>query len=805
MGLSSLDAALSGLRVSQQKLSVISNNVANVGTEGYTRKILPQSSQAIEGVTVGVLSGVITRNVDLNLTRDLWTQVSATSELSVQSRYLERVEQFHGPPDAELSIAAELGRLRDGISALANSPEDVFLQAQGVNQAVDLANKINDFSQLISTARNDAQDEIRQTVDSINDLMTKIAELNKDIISNINIGRSTAQLEDVRDQAVKDLSELISITSFKRGDGALIIQTSRGEELVGVDATPLFFAPTPLSATVYYPNQSNPNLNGIFVRNPNDTGAALDITQQDIGGKLGGLIEVRDEIFPRQQAQLDELAHKIALRFEAQGLRLFTNAAGTVPLDTPPDETAGPPPTAVTYVGFSGEFQVNQNILDDNSLMQSGTYGASIPSGSNEVLRRVLEFTFGDVNYQEAVNPTLSEAIDLQSAGATPLQQWLGLLPSNTVRGTADLTSYTSVADMVTTLGPTVFGPSPGAETDRFDITFSDPDFGGGPYTVTVDLRAVPSLGTNAADDLVNFITADPAWAGAVADYGATLSIGADGQLVFGGTSNISFAASGAEPLSTSGFAALGLSASTHTAIDPYFDVQVGNNESRRITLDPTTTAADLLTALNGVPGLVAQYNAAEGFLQLRPGNDFTAPDFGGDIKLTGGPFTTDGSATYVPGTGNVRAAVDTGVGVISALFGTYSITGGVVSNASPVQSFEYESQVSATDTTLVPFRTQFLGPNVGRRTGIAGVKTLVEYAQKMVNKHTQELILTNNRIEDSQSLQEILQTQLSNESGVNLDEELSNLIVVQTAFSAAARVVNAVDEIFDELLAAVR
>jgi flagellar hook-associated protein 1 FlgK len=51
MGLSALDAALSGLRVSQQQINVISNNVANASTPGYTRKILPQSSQALLGVT----------------------------------------------------------------------------------------------------------------------------------------------------------------------------------------------------------------------------------------------------------------------------------------------------------------------------------------------------------------------------------------------------------------------------------------------------------------------------------------------------------------------------------------------------------------------------------------------------------------------------------------------------------------------------------------------------------------------------------------------------------------------------------
>ena len=67
MGLSSLDSALSGLRVSQQQISVISNNVANVGTDGFTRKILPQNAQAVNGTGIGVRAGTIIRQVDINL------------------------------------------------------------------------------------------------------------------------------------------------------------------------------------------------------------------------------------------------------------------------------------------------------------------------------------------------------------------------------------------------------------------------------------------------------------------------------------------------------------------------------------------------------------------------------------------------------------------------------------------------------------------------------------------------------------------------------------------------------------------
>ena len=41
-------------------------------------------------------------------------------------------------------------------------------------------------------------------------------------------------------------------------------------------------------------------------------------------------------------------------------------------------------------------------------------------------------------------------------------------------------------------------------------------------------------------------------------------------------------------------------------------------------------------------------------------------------------------------------------------------------------------------------------------------------------------------------------------DSGVNIDEELGFLIVVQTAYGASARVITVIKEIFDDLLAVV-
>ncbi len=799
MGLSSLSTALSGLRVNQQQIDVISNNISNVGTEGYTRKILPQSTQAVEGKSIGVLGGTIIRNVDLRLERDLWTQVSAVSSFDVQAQYLGRIDQFHGTPAANISVASEVSKLQDSFSALANAPNDQFLIADVVDQAQDTAKKINDLADYYTNLRNDAQNEAAVVVQSVNDLLEQIAELNSQIRFATAGGSTVAAMQDARDQSVKELSSLIEVSVFPRGDGILVVQTLEGVELASQTATPLVFRPRPLSANTVYPDTAA----GIFVDDPLENANAPDITQRNLGGQLGGLISLRDETFPKQIAQLDELAHKMALRFEQQGLRLFTDSSGTIPLDTPPDLSTDPP-TPVEYVGFASVLQVNSEVIEDPSLVRTGTYGnTNTQSGANDLIRRVIEYTFGAVNFQAATNTDDATSVDIRAAatGGTTVQDWLGLRPNNRLSGSVDLTNYSSIADIVTAGGTDVFGLAPN-ETDTFIIRFDDPDIGTGPHDIEVDLSAVPSTGTSATQDLVDFITADPDFASAVTDFGATVSVGTNGQLVIDSASNIEIVNSPVDPISDTGFAFVGLSVSSSEASDPYFDVRVGNNDAVRITIEAADTEVELLAKLNAVTGLAAEIDA-DGFLSLRPGNSFTNPDFGGDLAIIGGPFTTSGAA--LGGTALGRTSLDDGVNIAQALFGTYQdLGGGVIENSTPITQVEHQSETFAGSGEFVSLRTDFLGPAATSSTEISASLTLKDFSQKIVNEIAQQLNLVNARQADESTLEGLLEQQLLSESGVNLDEELGNLIVVQTAYSASARVISAVQSIFDDLLAVV-
>jgi len=817
MSFTALNAALSGLRVAQQQLSTISNNVANATTPGYTRKILPQSSQVIEntGQTIGVLSGTLTRNVDLNLEKELWTQVSSVSASDVKATYLANIEKFHGTTDQEHSISAEIAALKDKFSALTDSPSDGFSLQATVDQAKVVAGKFNDYGKLVQQMRNDAQDEMSDTINRVNDLLNTIAGLNDDIKGSANLNRPTATLEDKRDDAIKELAGYMNITSFTRGDGVLVVQSSNGAQLADEKASSLYFNPSTIGATATYPTGAAAvYVGGDPLKNP----GAYDITDTDIGGKLGGLIELRDKILPQYQAQVDELAHQLASRMDAQGLKLFTDPTGAVPADTPPDPTTVPP-TSVTYVGFANTIQVNKDIVNNVQLIQQGTYTSDtiIPQGSNEVIRRVIQFGFGNVNYQQAAGTTnLNVALP-----AADLQDWLGLHSTNNVVGGIDLSSFPQISDGTAGTPDLAedlqsYFPNYPAD-DQFNITFNDPRLGVPAETINIDLSdaqaAFPIGGSihNALDQIIAQINAQigtmtPAGQAAFAPVASRNS---NGQLVVTSRANIKYDASSfAGSMGTSAFNALGLQEKDYATEDPYFDVQVGEGDPVRITIEPGDTAADLANKLTynpathtGVPGLDVDYNAGTGQLTLRPGMDNTngGPSFGGDIRIVSGPGKTTGAVNPV------LAALPAGVSVVGAIFGSYNVSGTTVTEASPVQNVFYGSETKAGSGVYVPFRDSYLGPDASTKTNILTGVNLVDFATKLVNSQAQDINMNTSQQADATSLRDLLQQQYSNQSGVNIDEELSNLIVIQTAYAASARAVTAASDMFDELLNAIR
>lgn len=412
MSIGALGAALSGLRLSQQQLDVTARNISNAQNDGYTKKTQPVETLVAGGEVIGVQSREITRQTNDALQRQLWQQISTTASDSTKSQYLQRVDDINGKIDAETSVNGRLSALQASFSALSASPEAPIQQLSTVKAAEAMAASVKQLADGVQGQRNQAQQEMSSAIKVINGYLDDISDVNRRIVVEKAAGRSTATLEDMRDKAVTSLSKEMNVSSFIRGDGVMVVQTLRGTLLADTNSYQLNFTATPLDATSYYPASAN----GILVGSPT---TGQDIANQPLGGRLGALLDLRDRDLPQYQAQIDELAHKMALRFDAQGLALFTDQSGAIPANSVP---AAPPPVAPTaYVGFANNIRVNAAIIGNPTLVQQGAVlppavpPAPLAAGDSTVIRNILDFALGQ--YQDATG-TAHVAFNTGNLGA---------------------------------------------------------------------------------------------------------------------------------------------------------------------------------------------------------------------------------------------------------------------------------------------------------------------------------------------------------------------------------------------------
>ncbi len=690
----SLDAALSGLRAAQRQLDTISNNISNASTPGFTRKILPTQTLVVGGVGMGVQLNAIMRSVDKNLIRDMMKQTSLSSSATVTSSFLDRVQSFHGASEAEASISAKIGKLGDAFSSLSADPNSATQLSNTLTQARQVAETFNKFTQLMNNMKNETEDKITAAVSEVNAQLKNIASLNVQIQNLTAAGKSSADLEDKRDMALSQVSQYIEVSTYTDSNNKMVVMTKQGQALVEDTANQLFFRKSQQSATTYYPGGG---ADGLHIGNANGT----EVPQGQIGGAMGALFTLRDETLPTYQAQMDEMAQKLASRFQEQGLSLFTDANGNVPANVADPGITG-------YSGFAGEIRVNQAVINNPALLRTGTTGAVIPAGSNEVIRRISEFALGAYQSQTANGTVDISAGDLFSV--------LGLTQSNRINGTTNINAFTPDLDAA----PNINAPA------NFMI-----DTGAGAFAVTIN----PG---DTATDLVNNINA------AAGSTVASLSSG--GQLVLTGTGDITITDI---DLGT-GIQDLGLDFTTYPAQNPSFTVQVGSANPVTVSIAPGDTAADLLLTLNAIPNMNATLGVG-GELVLNPTT-------GGDIKLqnsVGTPLTAMG--------------------------------------------------VTVTSVPHTAFRQSNLGPNGGLSLGLVANASIEDFSRAVLTDQALDANAATDAAAQEDSYLQTLTTRFSDESGVDLDQEVSELIRVQTAYSAAARMISASEKMLDELLNAIR
>ncbi|MGI4851604.1 MAG: flagellar hook-associated protein FlgK [Janthinobacterium lividum] len=295
--------ALSGINAANQKLGVISNNIVNGSTPGFSAKKIDIISRDFGGIGSGVQTNAPYRNTDEVLVEDIRVQSSEVNFNKRLNQTYQNIQEHFGTPGQHNSLGNQMRNFTNSVSAVATSPNSTILQNQVINAAKTLTAELGKLGTNVQSLRNASDQNIAQTVEAVNTALNTVNNLNTLIVQNQASGASVADYQDQRDQAVKTITEHMNITvrvqpsntASQSFAGSIQITTGNGSSLLqGGVVTPLSFIPTTsIDATFNAPTSIL--LNGI------------NIAPQITGGTLGADIQIRDTILPHLQNDLDTL------------------------------------------------------------------------------------------------------------------------------------------------------------------------------------------------------------------------------------------------------------------------------------------------------------------------------------------------------------------------------------------------------------------------------------------------------------------------------------------------------------------
>lgn len=227
-----MSAAMSGLAASQAGIRSVSNNIANVGTPGYARETVKQTTGVTAGSVNGVTVGEPSRIADRFLEETVFRRAGDLGSTDITSTYLYRLQALLGAPGAEYGLPSRLNAIDSSALAMTGAQASPQTVAGFTANVQDAISSINQLGSDIASLKSDVQSEVGGSVDRINSLLVRINDLNGSVARLDGNGGSSAGVQDQRMSAIEELSGLIKVTVRQQTDGRVAIDTASGIPLL---------------------------------------------------------------------------------------------------------------------------------------------------------------------------------------------------------------------------------------------------------------------------------------------------------------------------------------------------------------------------------------------------------------------------------------------------------------------------------------------------------------------------------------------------------------------------------------------
>jgi flagellar hook-associated protein 1 len=290
--------SLSGMT---RRTGVLSRNVNDASNPDYARRDL-QTITALNGSQT--LS--IRRAADAALEKASLTALSNSAGQTLLSQRLETLNGFLSGQDSSSNIQDRLTALHNSIQTFSASPGNETLAQSAIYDAAALVESIRSATAEVQTARSEADEDIGRLVLHLNGLLDEFKTANDAVKQGTQFGYDTNDALDRRSALLKQISEIVPVTSYTRNNDDMVLMTLSGATLFETDPRSIVFTQTaPLAA-----NSVGEAVHIDFVR--------FSVTGKgpaEASGKLDALLKLRDAILPGMQRQLDELAHGLISSF----------------------------------------------------------------------------------------------------------------------------------------------------------------------------------------------------------------------------------------------------------------------------------------------------------------------------------------------------------------------------------------------------------------------------------------------------------------------------------------------------------
>jgi flagellar hook-associated protein 1 FlgK len=352
-----LQISRQALLANKRALEVISHNIANVNTEGYSRQQVimgPTTPLDVQPGPIG--TGVEIKEIERIYDRFLGIQIIGEKQKLGKWEELNKVYAlienfFNETDDTTGGLTQLLSEFWNAWYDLANNPTG---QSERVNvkiKAEALADALNQKISNLKQIQYDLDSSIKSGIEEVNLLTQQIASLNEKIVQIESGGGEALDYRDQRQSLIEELGEWLNITAVENSEGKMTIFTKGGLTLVDhIDSWNL---------TV------KKDSSGFYaIQWVDSSGNENDITSSITAGKLGAWLEMRDTNIPELLDQVNELAAgliKEVNKTHSQGIGLsaFTTLTS--------DYAVADPATALATVDSNlpfygeittGEFQI---------------------------------------------------------------------------------------------------------------------------------------------------------------------------------------------------------------------------------------------------------------------------------------------------------------------------------------------------------------------------------------------------------------------------------------------------------------